>query len=224
LCLLTKYTGMKLTYPNDRIHALRGITSDMGRRRQDRFMDKYGVWESHIHEQVLFVQREMMIDAESLGLPSWSWAATGGKKEWYHHEMSSPIHEYLPEKFEVNTSGSLSVAGHSTKVVLQPGTPYSNHNANCYHPRLNIAERFMFGCDLPEDFARPCHPILHPTCVKDVLGLVTLDQHAKTQATCLFVSIKKLDSSFHFGENCMKSRRYEEGQLKVSAAQPSRIS
>jgi hypothetical protein len=224
LCLLTKYTGMKLTYPNDRIHALRGITSDMGRRRQDRFMDNYGVWESHIHEQVLFIQREMMIDAESLGLPSWSWAATGGKKSWYKAQMLSSIHEYLPEKFELNISGSLSVAGHSTEVVLQLEMPYSNHNASRYDPLLHQAEGFMFGSDIPEAVARPCYPILHPTRVKDILGLATLDQHAKTQVTCLFVSIMTPDPSSLAFENCRKSHSRGEERLKVSATQPARMS
>jgi hypothetical protein len=138
--------------------------------------------------------------------------------------MLSSIHEYLPEKFELNISGSLSVAGHSTEVVLQLEMPYSNHNASRYDSLLHQAEGFMFGSDIPEAVARPCYPILHPTRVKDILGLATLDQHAKTQVTCLFVSIMTPDPSSLAFENFRKSHSRGEERLKVSATQPARMS
>lgn len=44
LDLLRLYTRKSLTYPGDRIHALRGIITEIEPTRQDQFLFDYGVW------------------------------------------------------------------------------------------------------------------------------------------------------------------------------------
>ena len=95
--LLSKYTERKLSHSSDRPYALQGIVAEMQQTRQDQFLYEYGVWESELHEHVLWRQTELDApEDQSLDLPSWCWAATGGTKVWcaLYHSMNF---RYLPK-------------------------------------------------------------------------------------------------------------------------------
>ncbi|KAF4839060.1 hypothetical protein CGCTS75_v000536 [Colletotrichum tropicale] len=110
LALLSEYTGKVLTYPSDRLVAIRGIATETtgasnlfrhmftdektasaennvaGGRPALEVIDtmfKFGVWKAQLLEQLLWLPIEMSSDDEYLPeLPSWSWAASGGAKRW----------------------------------------------------------------------------------------------------------------------------------------------
>lgn len=110
LALLSEYTGKVLTYPSDRLVAIRGIATETtgasnlfrhmftdektasaennvagGRPALEviNTMFKFGVWKAQLLEQLLWLPIEMSSDDEYLPeLPSWSWAASGGAKRW----------------------------------------------------------------------------------------------------------------------------------------------
>ncbi|KAF1847837.1 HET-domain-containing protein, partial [Cucurbitaria berberidis CBS 394.84] len=73
--LLLKYSEKSLTYPSDRLHALRGIASHIGKTRPDKYRFEYGVWEDHLFEQLLWKKENLDGEADLLHLPTWSWAS-----------------------------------------------------------------------------------------------------------------------------------------------------
>ncbi|KAH7071517.1 heterokaryon incompatibility protein-domain-containing protein [Paraphoma chrysanthemicola] len=121
LTLLRTYTERSLTYSSDRIEAIRGVVAQLQQSRCDRFLEQYGVWEDQLLEQLLWRHDEEYSDAQSLNLPSWSWAATGGNKIWcpdFHLEA----HTYVSENVRVTSAGSLRASGHLTTATMSRRT------------------------------------------------------------------------------------------------------
>ena len=57
--LLISYTFKSLTYPSDRLYALRGIVSDMQETtRRDKFHFEYGVWQEGLTDDLLWWKTE----------------------------------------------------------------------------------------------------------------------------------------------------------------------
>jgi len=52
--ILRAYTQRLLTFLSDRLHALKGVASEMQKTRQDSFLFEYGIWEDQIYEQMLW--------------------------------------------------------------------------------------------------------------------------------------------------------------------------
>ncbi|KAF4874279.1 hypothetical protein CGCSCA1_v006615 [Colletotrichum siamense] len=110
LGILSQYTAKALTYPSDRLVAIRGIataktgSSNLFRHTlssgqasssekevvEDRaaLIDlkpvfRFGVWKAQLTEQLLWLPMEKPYEEDDLpNLPSWSWAASGGHKVW----------------------------------------------------------------------------------------------------------------------------------------------
>ncbi|KAH0426238.1 heterokaryon incompatibility protein [Colletotrichum camelliae] len=123
LALLSEYTGKVLTYPSDRLVAIRGIateTTGASNLFRHMFTDektasaekdasegmpalevidsmfKFGVWKAQLLEQLLWLPIEMSNEDEYLPeLPTWSWAASGGGKRW-----PLSIHNSIPMRSE----------------------------------------------------------------------------------------------------------------------------
>jgi len=118
--LLRSYTTRSLTYPSGRLHALRGIVTHLQRNRKDRFLHKYGVWEDELHQQLLWRQLAPSIETDSLPLPTWSWAATGGAKQWMdstHLEMLDL--KTITRRLHISASEAMRSAGYVATSALK---------------------------------------------------------------------------------------------------------
>lgn len=103
---LQEYSKKHLTYPSDRVFALLGIVGQVGESRSDSFRLESGVWERELEEQLLW--RSLEIKNEDLPeLPSWSWAATGGEKQWPPVVKSPGVSVQLAESASLFASGIL---------------------------------------------------------------------------------------------------------------------
>jgi hypothetical protein len=185
--LLDDYSSKISTYPSDRIHALQGIITELETIHQDQFMHKYGIWERQIHEQILWRQKGPLADADSLTLPSWSWAATGGKKDWCTL-IEDLVLEHLPKVFEVSAHGSLVVTGHSTGSLLQLGLPYNKSDVQTYVSHVPSIESFIIRYSHKHGY-HPAYPILDGGSSRNVLGVAVFDRQVETSAICLFISL-----------------------------------
>ncbi|KAH7082957.1 heterokaryon incompatibility protein-domain-containing protein [Paraphoma chrysanthemicola] len=114
--LLESYTRQKLTYPADRLEALRGIVTEIQETRMEQFDFRYGVWKDTFHEDLLWVPAKRDLSSDVFNLPTWSWAATGGAKHWCRSFVPREILR-LPELLEANDSGSMHTSGHMTKAL-----------------------------------------------------------------------------------------------------------
>ncbi|KAF4456489.1 HET-domain-containing protein [Fusarium austroafricanum] len=74
------YSEKKLTVSSDRITALLGIAAELTKKTEDSFREDLGIWEKSLAIQLLWKQLEE--PRGELSLPSWCWAAAGGKKDW----------------------------------------------------------------------------------------------------------------------------------------------
>ncbi|KAH4209162.1 hypothetical protein HBI52_106870 [Parastagonospora nodorum] len=120
LHLLESYTKKSLTYPSDRLHALRGISNHLKQSRQDEYLHDYGVWKDELHEQILWWQTEAYAETDSLAIPTWTWAATGGAKSWIETHLSYYNMQTgaLTRRLEVSASGSLGSSGYLARPSL----------------------------------------------------------------------------------------------------------
>lgn len=114
--LLESYTRKQITHATDRLHALRGITTDMQTTRTDRYYGEYGVWKDTLHGDLLWRQDGSSSKEGRLPLPSWSWAATDGPKSWCMVSLDAP--RKIPQSFEIDAVGHLVASGPLTKRTL----------------------------------------------------------------------------------------------------------
>lgn len=77
---LEQYTKKLLTYPTDRLIALTGVANQIAKSTKDTPL--FGVWNTRIAEQLLWKCTAAIEPKDTIELPSWSWAATGGAKQW----------------------------------------------------------------------------------------------------------------------------------------------
>jgi hypothetical protein len=75
-------------------------------------MFEYGVWEDKPHEQLLWKQWQPCSNADSIPLPTWSWAATGGAKQCVALHWRDSTLVPLTSRLEISASQSLSSVGH----------------------------------------------------------------------------------------------------------------
>jgi hypothetical protein len=127
LTLLQEYSAKDMTYPSDRLKAIRGMVAELEQSRNDRYFPDYGVWEDQLVEQLLWRRDGACLDPGSLDLPSWSWAATGCRKIWCPHRYDVMLH-HMPRSLGVTWSGRLRASGHLSSATKVPRyTPMSAH-------------------------------------------------------------------------------------------------
>lgn len=107
LIFLGEYSGKELTYPSDRLIAIRGIVSEMQKSRNDSF--RFGVWEDQLPEQLVWTSDSPQQN-NLPNLPSWSWAATGGSKYWVLERRDNKS-QTVALTFDLMDSGSLKASG-----------------------------------------------------------------------------------------------------------------
>lgn len=173
ICLGT-YSAMRLTFPADRITALLGIVAQMGESRNDRFLAELGVWEDNLVSQLLW--KEFTTTEEDLpDLPSWSWAATGGGKQWPEFvHLDEVLLKEAVQAVKLKESGSLNASG-----VLIRANIATRPLQECCIQDFRIA-RVLEGWILPGYAARDYNigrfPILNPDMTRNILGLAVFDR------------------------------------------------
>jgi hypothetical protein len=118
--LLDHYTSLKLTYHSDRLDALRGIATQEEQRRQERFDFRFGVWKESLFKDLLW-RKAVAIETDVLDLPTWTWAATGGRKIWNPLNFCDELIS-LASSLAISASGSLAIHGNLTnnRLLLRP--------------------------------------------------------------------------------------------------------
>lgn len=118
---LSQYSGKHLTYSSDRITALLGIVHQIRESRGGLFVSKFGVWEDQLIEQVLWRPVETRDEDDLLDLPSWSWAATGGRKLWQFWSGLDEAKAVVAAKIVLLAdSASLSASGVLIRTTTTP--------------------------------------------------------------------------------------------------------
>jgi hypothetical protein len=202
--LLESYCRRKLTNAEDRLYALRGVAEDMKRPHKGQYFHDYGVWEDDLPWQLLWQQSDSYLD--SLNLPTWCWAATGGCKSWV--QLNNDHRTIVDMK--VTKLGSLTTVGHVTKVGFTSHLPsqdiwdyldeIAHYSSNC--------EKFFLDGIIPDDTRVR---ILEDTLeIPQVKGIAKYDVTASTSARCVFV-ITSNRSSVNRGESTLQTgEKYKE--------------
>lgn len=196
LDVLASFSSKKFTYPSDRTQAVRGIADEMRKTRRDRYIWEYGLWESNIPDQLLWRQAERAPESESLDLPSWSWAATGGKKVWLHNTERDNL-DYLGRKWGsclvnvhgITGSGSLEVSGYGRQVSteLSPILKRSPNQFPAIHFDLEF-ELLYFSWATEEI---PGFLLRDSDSGKTTLGIGVFDSRPISNPFCLFMAQRK---------------------------------
>ncbi|KAI1868333.1 hypothetical protein JX265_007156 [Neoarthrinium moseri] len=77
---LYHYTECFLTFPSDRLAAIEGIATARAKACNEKYM--FGTWEGNPFQLLWRVRAPGEANETLAGVPSWSWAATGGSKFW----------------------------------------------------------------------------------------------------------------------------------------------
>ncbi|KAH7397035.1 heterokaryon incompatibility protein-domain-containing protein [Phaeosphaeria sp. MPI-PUGE-AT-0046c] len=144
--LLTVYTAKSLTFPPDRVEALRGvanlyprgptdptdkwdysITQPRPQFSRDGYVAEYGVWREHLVFQLLWFHHGPCYDDGRLAtMPSWSWAATDSIKGWPKERIipkgcdNIRNAEEMPKALVITSAVHLKIVGHSSTIKLVP--------------------------------------------------------------------------------------------------------
>ncbi|KAI0139742.1 hypothetical protein BJ166DRAFT_120083 [Pestalotiopsis sp. NC0098] len=191
ICCLEEYSGKKLTYEKDRMVALLGIVADLKRSRNDSFREDVGVWEDELAEQLLWRQLELPRKRDGPPLPSWSWAATVGKKAWlfyFPHEtrLKAALND-TPQTVRLTQSVSVRASGHLVRVTTE-----SSRLEQCCMESLNEAFNLEERAMLPHDQNYPESDDIARHTVLDVdgnfiLGLAIFDNGLHFSTCCCFI-------------------------------------
>lgn len=200
LTCLEYYSAMQLTFPSDRLTALLGIVAQMGESRNDRFVSELGVWEDHLANQLLW--KDLTTTDEDLpDLPSWSWAATGGGKQWL---ATQDPHEVLLNKVEqsvnLKESGSLSASGLLIRVTTA-SRPLEECCTGVFATRRALEDWILPGYFAREE-NRVRFPILNPDGTSSLLGLAVFDRFRHYSECFSFIlasSSRELDDPWYEG-------------------------
>ena len=117
LRLLHEYTRRSLTVPSDRTEAIRGIAEELQFSSKDQYIAEFGVWKEQLVPQLLWLRDITCFDDdELLKIPSWSWAATNGTKQWPDGNVYGVFEdveraEEMPERLAVTPKGLLQARG-----------------------------------------------------------------------------------------------------------------
>lgn len=188
--LLRSYTARSLTYPSDRLHALRGIVTHLQRRRGDKFLHKYGVWEDKLHQQLLWRQLAPSIDTDSLPLPTWSWAATGGAKQWTNNIHLDMLDlEPMTRRLDVSASGTMCSTGHLATSALSMDTVTSDATRILWRLRsYAYVEELEFAVILSINTPEiPAYIARDPSKTQPALGAIVFDAEPLSSVSYFFV-------------------------------------
>jgi hypothetical protein len=197
--MLESYTGKLLTRPSDRLSALRGVVASMGQSQSNKFSFDYGIWEGDLPGELLWVSNGPHSEASPLQLPSWSWAATGGFKEWYtsecYLECYSDIY-LLAKTIELVTtgesSGSIKCAGHVVDIALTLYQNSETHDFRDLEMKMTVGRSILPHVN--EEIGRNegyqvgySYLIVSPLYGEKFLGIVVFDEDNSSTSAKLFL-------------------------------------
>lgn len=178
--ILEYYSYRELTYPEDRLHALRGIVDELQKNRRDRYFYEYGVWEDGLYQQLLW--KSIRPHEQGLpDIPTWCWAASEGPKAWFPcFNRSCTIPEYnVSTSLNVLNNGTLAASGYITNTSLSVfSSPWQAFR------EAEIAE------------LRDNHPlgvIWDQSCDKRLLGIASFDTSFMSNITCFFLNLHQVE-------------------------------
>lgn len=91
---LEDYTGRKLTYHLDRLKAVEGVAHEMKTGGREGYNN--GIWADDCISDVLWIELQHSHEKDDLrNLPSWSWASTGGPKDWLLKNIDKTSYELV---------------------------------------------------------------------------------------------------------------------------------
>jgi hypothetical protein len=184
LYVLKSYSEKKLTYTRDRVYALHGIIDEMQKDRQDQFIFGSAVWERNLEEQILWRQDQPGQEIETLDFPTWSWASTGGTKDWVlKYEMEDDI-QCLNTSLKINDTQSLVAAGHisNSTTSFQRMTPAMLSSCRS----LTVEDALLRSST--EDENCPAYLIQNDPAEERIMGFAVFDREPCPAAKCSFVA------------------------------------
>lgn len=164
--LLRVYSGRKLTWPSDRLPALQGIVNNEGKGKKDTFLSE-GVWEKEIPEHLLWHRISVLACGDS-ALPSWSWAATEGSKDWiYESIFRDGVHyDHSCVVMKKSQPAHLSVSGD----LVQGKVGWAQMKVCC----MSRCQNYLLGKEGPEVFLDQTHLLQSDD---GILGFAALDRN-----------------------------------------------
>lgn len=203
LHLLSSYSSKSLTYPSDRIHAIRGIVAQMQKTRNDEFLFDYGVWQNGLIEQLVWRQYEQNFDKDALQLPTWSWAATGGEKAWCiggdrYVTDDITVSRNLVKALDVTSIGSLKVAGNLISLDhAVERIPCGNYVKDSELIYLQETEFIMLACtEFSSDL--PKYIIWGGRSGGEALGLAVFDHERVRNPKYFFLASSKRSNDWNW--------------------------
>jgi hypothetical protein len=206
--LLESYCRRKLTNAEDRLYALRGVAEDMKRPHKGQYFHDYGVWEDDLPWQLLWQQSDAYHD--SLDLPTWCWAATGGCKSWV--QLSNDHRTNLDMK--VTKHGSLTTVGHVTKAGFTPhllSQDIWDYLDEIAHYSSNCEKFFLDGFIAG---TTRVHILGDTSEIPQVQGIAKYDVAPSTSARCFFV-LTSNRSPDNIDESALQTSETYKGRLEA---------
>ncbi|KAH7096035.1 heterokaryon incompatibility protein-domain-containing protein [Paraphoma chrysanthemicola] len=195
--LLESYSAKDLTYPSDRLKALKGIVAHLQRSRTDQYYQNYGVWQERLTEQLFWLHVGPQTADGALTLPSWSWATTQSRKTWpkdwldpsdYYVRLSQA--EELSRHVEITTAGCIQMVG--LLGTTQSHTRRIRGSGAAWNWTRIILESsfhlFRVGLYSIQKTQRVLYGRKHDG--KAVVGLVFFDHKRRTSCTHLLLAFK----------------------------------
>ncbi|KAH7080586.1 heterokaryon incompatibility protein-domain-containing protein [Paraphoma chrysanthemicola] len=197
LKLLISYSAKALTYPSDRLEALKGIAAQLQRSRTDQYHPKYGVWQNRFIEQLFWLHVGPQNDDGALNLPSWSWAATQSKKIWpTDSSYSSNDYVRLLRADELTRPITITAAGCIQMVGLLGTTQSHAHHTRAGGAAWTGTQRILdssfdiFSSGMSSSFNLPRFLFGSKDTGEVVDGIAFFDQEKRTSCTHHLLAFK----------------------------------
>ncbi|KAH7064101.1 heterokaryon incompatibility protein-domain-containing protein [Paraphoma chrysanthemicola] len=184
--MLEAYTKKDLTYESDRLEALQGIVTEFKTYHgyeEAQYYSEYGVWSHQLEADMLWKHRTPNPTAAAPTLPTWSWAATRGKKSWVASNAYHP--NAMPRTIQVSSSGVLAIEGKLSQSELATvRVPFGLYDSSREHiyPDNIISRDYHYE-------KSPAHFICDPATGRSVLGIGLYDDEDRPMlhVKCLFM-------------------------------------
>ncbi|TPX16515.1 uncharacterized protein E0L32_003809 [Thyridium curvatum] len=143
--LISYYSSTNLTVKTDRLIALQGVVNEINLRRQQKYFA--GVWEKDLAVQLAWHCVSDNSKEDLPHLPSWSWAAMGGRKDYaftagfrYYPGMSTEAESSVA----FDSLGKILIASGDLRRVLCRQVYLSNNPTSTLPTKASAVRRRFF--------------------------------------------------------------------------------
>jgi hypothetical protein len=207
LFMLVEYSRKRLTFAKDRLHALKGIATELQKEMpHHQYLYQYGVWENVDFIEQLLWRRDAPELADYLpGLPTWTWAATGGDKwwcatdvnrwtktggyQWWCATKNEEPSQRTPGKLNINNNGLLEVTGGRTvrfKGLSDCDLTKAELGFDIEDPGANFFT--VYRDDFDERTVPPSYFLRHNSCDESIFGMAVFDDDPIPYAECFILA------------------------------------